>query len=233
MCEDVGKVAAVVGLQWGDEGKGRMTDYLSEFYDIGARYNGGSNAEHCIVNPTTGEKMNTHNVPTMAFRGKPAVVCSWVAVDPTEIEKDLAVLGAHRSKLMIDNRCPLILPQHIVADKAGHATTIQTTGKGVGPAFIDQYARTGKRYGDIFSDGVDTQAYLQKEIRAGKSVLFESCQGTLLDIVYGTYPFCTYPGTLVDQGLWSVQGIPDAARCGCFSLGRAVSIDGFSACQGG
>jgi adenylosuccinate synthase len=204
----IGKVAAVVGLQWGDEGKGRMVDYLGEFYDIGARYNGGPNAEHAIVDQVTGKKMNTHNIPSIAYRQKPAVICSWVAVDPIEVKKDLETLRADPTKVLIDKRCPLVLPQHLTADKSAHAKeNIQTTGRGVGPCFIDQYNRTGKRYGDFFDDGVDTQAYLQSAIRSGKSVLFESCQGTLLDIIYGTYPHVTSTITTAN-GAPASAGIP-------------------------
>jgi adenylosuccinate synthase len=252
----------VVGAQWGDEGKGKIVDWLSERADVIARFQGGHNAGHTLV--IGGKVFKLSLLPSGIVReGKLAVIGNGVVLDPwalfTEIDK-LAAQGVAISteNLMIAENTPLILPLHQDLDKlreeAAGKAKIGTTGRGIGPAYEDKVGRRTIRVADLADDETlearldrllahhdalraglgatpidraDLTAKL-KEIapkllpyaqpvwkvlgdmrKAGKRILFEGAQGSLLDIDFGTYPYVTSSTTMsgmaaTGTGPWAV-----------------------------
>ncbi|WP_088006247.1 adenylosuccinate synthase [Indiicoccus explosivorum] len=145
----------VVGTQWGDEGKGKITDFLSEHAEVIARYQGGNNAGHTII--FGGETYKLHLIPSGIFYGqKTSVIGNGMVIDPKALVKELKGLherGVPTDNLRISNRAHVILPYHIRQDEAEEArrgaNKIGTTGKGIGPAYMDKAARTGIRIADL------------------------------------------------------------------------------------
>ena len=239
----------VVGAQWGDEGKGKIVDWLSERADVIARFQGGHNAGHTLVIDGVVHKLSL--LPSGIVRGgKLSVIGNGVVLDPwallAEIEK-LSKQGVSVSPetLMIAENTPLILPVHGELDRAREAQVgvakIGTTGRGIGPAYEDKVGRRTVRVADLADeatldlrldrllghhdalrrglglDPVDRAALkaalvkvapeilpyakpvwkvLNDARRAGKRILFEGAQGSLLDVDFGTYPFVTSSNTL-------------------------------------
>jgi len=242
----------VVGAQWGDEGKGKLVDWLSERADVIARFQGGHNAGHTLVIGNTVYKLSL--LPSGIVRGgKLSVIGNGVVVDPwhlvAEIEK-LRGQGVAISpeNLMLAENASLILPIHGELDRGREAQTsvakIGTTGRGIGPAYEDKVGRRAIRVADLFDeatldlrigrllthhnalraglglepvDPVVLKARLMEIApqirpyagpvwkvltearRAGKRILFEGAQGSLLDIDYGTYPYVTSSNTIAGQ----------------------------------
>jgi adenylosuccinate synthase len=242
----------VVGAQWGDEGKGKLVDWLSERADVIARFQGGHNAGHTLVIGNTVYKLSL--LPSGIVRGgKLSVIGNGVVVDPwhlvAEIEK-LRGQGVEISpkNLMLAENASLILPIHGELDRGREAQTsvakIGTTGRGIGPAYEDKVGRRAIRVADLFDaatldtrigrllthhnalraglglEPVDADALkaslleiapkikpyagpvwkvLNEARRAGKRILFEGAQGSLLDIDYGTYPYVTSSNTIAGQ----------------------------------
>jgi adenylosuccinate synthase len=242
----------VVGAQWGDEGKGKLVDWLSERADVIARFQGGHNAGHTLVIGNTVYKLSL--LPSGIVRGgKLSVIGNGVVVDPwhlvAEIEK-LRGQGVEISpeNLMLAENASLILPIHGELDRGREAQTtvakIGTTGRGIGPAYEDKVGRRAIRVADLFDaatldtrigrllthhnalraglglEPVDAAALkaslleiapkikpyagpvwkvLNEARRAGKRILFEGAQGSLLDIDYGTYPYVTSSNTIAGQ----------------------------------
>ncbi|MFC0561268.1 adenylosuccinate synthase [Halalkalibacter alkalisediminis] len=145
----------VVGTQWGDEGKGKITDYLSEKAEVVARYQGGNNAGHTIV--FGGEKYKLHLIPSGIFyKDKECVIGNGMVIDPKALVEELAYLherNVDTSNLRISNRAHVILPYHlkldIVEEERKGANKIGTTKKGIGPAYMDKAARIGIRMADL------------------------------------------------------------------------------------
>ncbi len=239
----------VVGAQWGDEGKGKIVDWLSERADVIARFQGGHNAGHTLV--IDGEVFKLSLLPSGIVRkGKLSVIGNGVVLDPwafvAEVEK-LAGQGVEITpeNLMIAENTPLILPLHGELDRGREAQNsvakIGTTGRGIGPAYEDKVGRRVIRVADLADAAtlraridrllvhhdalrkglglppVDADALLAslQEIapkvlpfakpvwremniarKAGKRILFEGAQGSLLDVDFGTYPFVTSSTTL-------------------------------------
>ncbi|WP_243355151.1 adenylosuccinate synthase [Bacillus litorisediminis] len=145
----------VVGTQWGDEGKGKITDFLSENAEVIARYQGGNNAGHTIrFNGTT---YKLHLIPSGIFyKEKICVIGNGMVVDPKALVKELAYLheqGVTTDNLRISNRAHVILPYHLKLDEVEEerkgANKIGTTKKGIGPAYMDKAARIGIRIADL------------------------------------------------------------------------------------
>ncbi|MBT2684852.1 adenylosuccinate synthase [Bacillus sp. ISL-37] len=145
----------VVGTQWGDEGKGKITDFLSENAEVIARYQGGNNAGHTIK--FNGETYKLHLIPSGIFyRDKVSVIGNGMVVDPKALVKELAYLhdkNVTTDNLRISNRAHVILPYHLKLDEVEEASKgankIGTTKKGIGPAYMDKAARTGIRIADL------------------------------------------------------------------------------------
>jgi len=150
----------VVGTQWGDEGKGKITDFLSANAEVIARYQGGDNAGHTIV--IDGKKFKLHLIPSgIFFPEKISVIGNGVVVNPKSLVKELAYLheeGVSTDSLRISDRAHVILPYHIELDRLPEESTgdhqIGTTIKGIGPAYMDKAARVGIRIADLLDRDV-------------------------------------------------------------------------------
>jgi adenylosuccinate synthase len=234
----------VVGLQWGDEGKGKVVDYLAGGYDAVARFNGGSNAGHTVV---IGDKRHTfHLIPSGALKGKELLVGAGVAVDPVVMSEELSFLpNSVREKLMVDGRCSLVSPMDKELDRSLEemrgASAIGTTKRGIGPSYALRALRLSPRVSDLagafdFASLIsfygkfglnpagllawaqqsnrllaglagDVGARVEEVCDKGGSVIFESSQGTLLDLIHGSYPFVTSTHTLASY-IPAALGIP-------------------------
>lgn len=154
----------VVGTQWGDEGKGKITDYLSENAEVVARYQGGNNAGHTIV--FDGKKYKLHLIPSGIFyNDKICVIGNGMVIDPKALVTELEYLHGHgvsTENLRISNRAHVILPYHLKLDELEEerkgANKIGTTKKGIGPAYMDKAARVGIRIADL----LDREEFEQK-----------------------------------------------------------------------
>ena len=238
----------VLGNQWGDEGKGKIVDLLTERAAAVVRFQGGHNAGHTLV--IGGEKTVLHLIPSGILREDvQCLVGNGVVLAPGALIKEVRQLEERgvpvRDRLRLSPACPLILPYHEATDQAreaaDHKRRIGTTGRGIGPAYEDKAARRGVRLGDAFypeqfadklhaamdyhnfmlthyyhAEPIDYAATLAEasemfdDIRpmvadivpilhdlreAGRNILFEGAQGSLLDVDLGTYPFVTSSNT--------------------------------------
>ena len=247
------KNVIIVGTQWGDEGKGKIVDWLTDHAQGVVRFQGGHNAGHTLV---VGDKVYKLNlVPSGIVRaGVECYIGNGVVLDIHHLLSEIAELEKGgidvRSRLKISPGCPLILPYHAAIDQAREAAKagdkkIGTTGKGIGPAYEDKVSRRGLRVYDLFhperfaeklgeildyhnfvltqylkaspvafqevydramadAEGIrplvtDVSAALYAANRAGRNLLFEGAQGTLLDIDHGTYPFVTSSNCVAGQ----------------------------------
>ncbi len=236
-------VTALVGAQWGDEGKGKTIDILASQADMVVRAQGGSNAGHTVVADGITHKLRL--IPSgILYPNTVCVVGNGTVIAPPVILKEMAQLkenGVSLKNLKIDARAHVILPYHIAIDtlseKMRGASDIGTTKNGIGPCYMDKAERSGIRIIDLITPEVfkeklfknvenknkllkyvyggeemdaqaiydeycgyaeqlkpfvtDTSVLIYDAIKAGKNVLFEGAQGTLLDIDVGTYPFVT------------------------------------------
>jgi adenylosuccinate synthase len=241
------KADVLLGLQWGDEGKGKIVDVLTPAYDIIARFQGGPNAGHTLE--FNGIKHVLHTIPSGIFHPTAVnIVGNGVVIDPVIFKKEidaLLKLGVDvKTKLVISKRAHLILPTHRLLDAASEASKgknkIGSTLKGIGPTYMDKTGRNGLRIGDIETNEfrekynalvekhkqllsfhhfeynlqelepawfeaieslkqlqfVESEHYLNKAMLAGKKVLAEGAQGSLLDVDFGSYPFVTSSNTI-------------------------------------
>lgn len=187
----------VVGTQWGDEGKGKITDFLSEKAEVVARYQGGNNAGHTIV--FNGETYKLHLIPSGIFYPeKICVIGNGMVVDPKALVKELAYLhdkGVQTDNLRISNRAHVILPYHIKLDELEEEykgiNKIGTTKKGIGPAYMDKASRVGIRIAEL----LDREVFEEKLSHnlTEKNRLFEKVYETqgfsLEDIVDEYYEY--------------------------------------------
>lgn len=151
------KNLVIIGAQWGDEGKAKMVDVLTEQVDIVARYQGGSNAGHTVV--TGGKKFVFHQIPSgILHKGKKCVIGNGVVLDPVALLEEIDSLvkaGVKvRDRLIISDRAHLLMPYHRRLDWASEQRKgtgkIGTTNRGIGPAYMDKMARTGLKVIDLF-----------------------------------------------------------------------------------
>lgn len=175
----------LLGAQWGDEGKGKITDYLAERADYVVRYQGGNNAGHTVV--VNGEEFKLRLIPSGIISGHATcVIANGVVVDLKVLIKEMEYLkakGVDVSRLLISDRCHLIMPYHIKQDEceelAKGANKIGTTKNGIGPCYMDKCARIGLRMGDI----VDPEYFLERLKNA------VAIKNDLLGKLYGVEPF--------------------------------------------
>jgi len=155
----MGKNVVVLGTQWGDEGKGKIVDLLTDQVSLVARFQGGHNAGHTLV--IDGKKTVLHLIPSGILRdGVKCMIGNGVVLAPDALLKEMAGLEATgvpvRERLRLSPACPLILPYHVALDQAREIKRgnekIGTTGRGIGPAYEDKVARRGLRLGDIFNE---------------------------------------------------------------------------------
>ena len=149
-------VDLLLGLQWGDEGKGKIVDVLTSKYDIIARFQGGPNAGHTLI--FDGQKHVLHTIPSGIFHKKAMnLVGNGVVIDPVILKKELDNLIKHninyKEKLLISRKAHLILPTHRLLDAASETSKgkakIGSTLKGIGPTYMDKTGRNGMRIGDL------------------------------------------------------------------------------------
>ncbi len=154
----MGKNVVVLGTQWGDEGKGKIVDLLTDQASVVARFQGGHNAGHTLV--IDGKKTVLHLIPSGILRDNvTCLIGNGVVLSPEALLKEMAELHEQgvpvRERLRISPACPLILPIHIALDQARErargSAKIGTTGRGIGPAYEDKVARRGLRVGDMFN----------------------------------------------------------------------------------
>lgn len=161
----MGKNVVILGTQWGDEGKGKIVDLLTEQVKYVARFQGGHNAGHTLV--IEGKKTVLHLIPSgILHEGVTCLIGNGVVLSPEALMKEITELEAQgvpvRQRLRLSPACPLILPYHVALDlareQARGSDKIGTTGRGIGPAYEDKVARRGLRLGDL----LDPQAFAQK-----------------------------------------------------------------------
>lgn len=150
----------VVGAQWGDEGKGKIVDMLAEKASTVARFSGGNNAGHTVVNNFG--KFSFHLIPAGVFQpGTTCLIGNGVVVDPAVLLEEIEMVekaGLKVDRLFISDRANVIMPYHVILDKLEEASrghgAIGTTGRGIGPAFVDRTARMGIRMGDLLDRAI-------------------------------------------------------------------------------
>ncbi|MCL1941659.1 MAG: adenylosuccinate synthase [Synergistaceae bacterium] len=154
-----GRVEAIIGAQWGDEGKGRVIDALGDRFDIFARYQGGANAGHTVI--VDDKKFVFHLLPSgMLYHGKLCVIGNGVVLDPELLlaeMKELQEKGMDRARLIISRVAHVVMPYHKILDKAqedfrGKGHRLGTTSRGIGPCYVDKYTRSGLRLEDIVNE---------------------------------------------------------------------------------
>ncbi|WP_321371410.1 adenylosuccinate synthase [uncultured Draconibacterium sp.] len=267
------KVDVLLGLQWGDEGKGKIVDVFTPEYDVIARFQGGPNAGHTLE--FNNIKHVLHTIPSGIFReNKINVIGNGVVIDPMVFKKEiesLSKIGVDISKnLFISKKAHMILPTHKILDAASEQkkgdTKIGSTLKGIGPTYKDKIGRDGLRVGDLvhgfeekytaridnhkvmlseffkydyeemlnecekeWFEGVevlksfqlvDSEHMINDALKAGKTVLAEGAQGTLLDIDFGSYPFVTSSNTIC-AGACTGLGLAPSAIGKVFGIFKA------------
>lgn len=241
------KVDVLLGLQWGDEGKGKIVDVLAPKYDVVARFQGGPNAGHTLE--FDGIKHVLHQIPSGIFREKTRnIIGNGVVLDPIVFKAEIEKLEKYnlnvKANLFISKKATLILPTHRLLDqayeKAKGENKIGSTLKGIGPSYQDKIGRQGLRVGDVLADTfkeklktltdihfeilrghdiefdwhtlesqfldaisflkqfklIDSEYFINNELKSGSSILAEGAQGSLLDIDFGSYPFVTSSSTV-------------------------------------
>jgi len=266
---------AIIGSQWGDEGKGKIVDLLSEKADIIARYQGGTNAGHTVV--IDGKQFILHLIPSGILRPKAiCVIGNGVVVDLEAMVQELAELESLGIKvagrLLVSDRASVIMPYHRELDGADEdmrgKAGIGTTRRGIGPAYADKISRLGIRLGDLQNQKLfkkkveralqeknflltgryrrqrmsaakviadtlaayrrvksvvaDTTDYLNTALDKGKRVLVEGAQGVMLDVDFGTYPFCTSSNPTAG-GICTGLGIPPRAVGNIYGVTKAYT----------
>ncbi len=169
-------IDVLLGLQWGDEGKGKIVDYLAESYDLICRFQGGPNAGHTIV--IKGKKHVLHTIPSGVFReGVINVIGNGVVIDPIVLARELKMLqdnGIDTSSILLARKAHLILPTHRYLDAGSEASKgkdkIGSTLRGIGPTYMDKTGRNGLRIGDTESADFKSkyEALRQKHLALGK-----------------------------------------------------------------
>ncbi len=153
------RVDVILGLQWGDEGKGKVVDVLTPSYNVVARFQGGPNAGHTLE--FNGEKYILRSIPSGIFQGgKTNIIGNGVVLDPILFREEAEALAKSghdlTKRLLISKKAHLIMPTHRILDAANEAAKgsakIGTTGKGIGPTYTDKISRNGVRVGDVFLD---------------------------------------------------------------------------------
>ena len=238
------KTVAIVGSQWGDEGKGKVIDYLATQADVVVRGQGGNNAGHTLV--VEGKKFALRLIPSGVLNSKTVnVIGNGIVFDPKGFLEEIETLnkeGIDTSNIKVSDRAHVVFPYHkeldALAEEARGANKIGTTKKGIGPCYMDKTERSGIRICDLMDKEIfaqklklqidaknklvqgvyekeamfdfetiyneylgyaeiirqyvaDTSVIVYDAIKAGKKVLFEGAQGTLLDLDLGTYPYVT------------------------------------------
>ena len=250
-------VDVILGLQWGDEGKGKIVDFFAKDYDLVARFQGGPNAGHTLY--VNDKKVVLHQIPSGVFHeGISNLIGNGVVLDPVTLKRECDTVASFgidlKKNLFIAERTHLILPTHRALDKAAELSKgnqkIGSTLKGIGPTYMDKTGRNGLRVGDLLDKNFTTQYiklrlkhqrlldnynfqeditaweeeffetveflkqlnivngeyFINNQIKAGKRILAEGAQGSMLDIDFGTFPYVTSSST-ISAGVCNGLGI--------------------------
>ena len=264
-------IDVLLGLQWGDEGKGKIVDYLAARYDIIARFQGGPNAGHTLY--VNGNKIVLHTIPSGVFHPHCLnLIGNGVVIDPVILHREIeAIVPLQKDvldRLFISHRAHLIIPTHRALDAAAEAAKgkakIGSTLKGIGPAYMDKTGRNGLRIGDILSKNfeekynalkqkhleilshfeapisweefeapffdaveklralqiINAEYWLDEQLKAGKNILAEGAQGSMLDIDFGTYPFVTSSNTIA-AGVCNGLGVAPSSVKDVYGITKA------------
>ncbi len=250
-------VDVLLGLQWGDEGKGKIVDYFAPNYDVIARFQGGPNAGHTLY--IGDKKVVLHQIPSGIFHQHTQnLIGGGVVLDPVTLKRECDIVASFgidvRKNLFISERTNIIVPTHRALDKASEnqkgESKIGSTLKGIGPAYMDKTGRNAIRVGDLLEKNftsnyiklrlkhqrlldnfhfiedigaweeeffeaveflktlniVNGEYFINNHLAAGKKVLAEGAQGSMLDIDFGTFPFVTSSNT-ISAGVCTGLGI--------------------------
>ena len=250
-------VDVILGLQWGDKGKGKIVDFFAKDYDLVARFQGGPNAGHTLY--VNDQKVVLHQIPSGVFReGIINLIGNGVVLDPVTLKKECDIVSSFgidlKKSLFISERAHLILPTHRALDKAAELSKgnqkIGSTLKGIGPTYMDKTGRNGIRVGDLLDKNFTTsyiklrlkhqrlldnynfqedisaweeeffealeflkqqnivngEYFINNQLKAGKKILAEGAQGSMLDIDFGTFPYVTSSST-ISAGVCSGLGV--------------------------
>ena len=262
---------AVLGAQWGDEGKGKIVDLLTPNFSIVARYQGGHNAGHTVH--ANGRKFVLRLLPSgILHEGITCVIGNGVVVDPQALFAEIDELASAGivvgDRLVISDKAHLILPYHRELDLLSEARRgerkIGTTSRGIGPAYEDKIARRGVRVGDLANPALlaeavehnvaarnrliaestmdarqvleelarawqrmapwvtDVSLFLSRAQAAGRPIMYEGAQGTLLDIDHGTYPYVTSSNATIG-GVCTGLGVGPRAVDGVLGVAKAYT----------
>jgi len=239
----------IVGMQWGDEGKGKVVDYVTRYADIVIRHNGGNNAGHTLT--VDGKQTVLHLIPSgILHEGKVCIIGNGTVLDPAVLLEEVDAVRAAgarlEGRLFISDTAHIIMPYHRLFDEAQEKfrgkKRLGTTGRGIGPAYADKAERFGIRMGDLLDTAVfkaklasvleyknlmleklfgqtplcfetmcdeylgyadrlrpfaaDIVPMVHEALRAGRQVVCEGAQGTMLDLDHGTFPYVTSSTTL-------------------------------------
>jgi adenylosuccinate synthase len=267
--------AAVIGAQWGDEGKGKIVDLLCENFDVVARYQGGHNAGHTVK--FEDKHFALRLIPSgIIHPDKLCLLGNGMVIDPQALLDEIEGLRAAglriEENLLISDAAHVILPYHkaldLAREEAAGVAKIGTTGRGIGPAYESKVGRYGiriadlvdpevlkqkieftcaernavlwgvykretydpaklyddyLRYGEVLAPRVvNGTVWMNEQIRAGRKVMFEGAQGTMLDIDHGTYPFVTSSSTIVG-GICSGLGVAPKHIHKVIGVGKAYT----------
>ena len=268
----------VVGLQWGDEGKGKIVDLLMEHFDVAVRYAGGANAGHTVQ--VGGERFALHLIPSGILRpGVLSIIGPGVVVDFEVLCEEIDRLRARGVEvgrnLLLSSRAHLVLPYHKKQDRLAEGrqeggVKIGTTARGIGPCYADKMLRTpafrvcdvyrpaefraklaevvsdrNRLFATLYGDDepldagamadtwlghaerlaghvADTTLVLREQMAAGKRIMFEGAQGTMLDINHGTFPFVT-SSVCTAGGAAAGAGVPPSAIRSVVGVVKAYS----------
>ncbi|RKD68105.1 adenylosuccinate synthetase [Sinobaca qinghaiensis] len=223
----------IVGTQWGDEGKGKITDYLSENAEVVARYQGGNNAGHTIV--FGGDTYKLHLIPSGIFYSdKICVIGNGMVIDPKALVEELKYLhdrNVDTSNLRISNRAHVILPYHIkldiVEEESKGSNQIGTTRKGIGPAYMDKAARTGIRIADLL-DKEEFREKLDRNLKEKNRLLekiYETEGFELEDVLEEYYEYGQLVSKYVDDTSVVLNDAIDQGRRVLFEGAQGVMLD--------
>lgn len=250
-------IDVILGLQWGDEGKGKIVDFFASQYDLIARFQGGPNAGHTLY--VGDKKVVLHQIPSGVFHSNTInLIGNGVVLDPVTLKRECDTVSSFgvdlKKNLFVSERTHLIIPTHRALDKASELAKgndkIGSTLKGIGPTYMDKTGRNGLRVGDLlrgdfkqaydklynkhrqlltgysfeedikawekeffeaveFLKGlniVSGEYFINEHLAAGKKILAEGAQGSMLDIDFGTFPFVTSSNTIT-AGVCSGLGV--------------------------
>ena len=250
-------IDVILGLQWGDEGKGKIVDFFASKYDLIARFQGGPNAGHTLY--VGDKKVVLHQIPSGVFHANTInLIGNGVVLDPVTLKRESDIVSSFgvdlKKNLFVSERTHLILPTHRALDKASEISKgndkIGSTLKGIGPTYMDKTGRNGLRVGDLvrgdfkksydklkdkhrqlldaysFNEDISVwekeffeaiellkamnivsgEYFINDHLSAGKKILAEGAQGSMLDIDFGTFPFVTSSNTIT-AGVCSGLGV--------------------------